>query len=73
MPAKEKEKTSRGAIDRAKESLREVRAELRKVVWPTRQEATNLTMVVIGVSVAVGVFLGLVDFTFAQMFHLLLR
>jgi len=33
-------------------------AELRKVVWPTRQETANLTVVVLVVSIAVGIFLG---------------
>ncbi len=74
MPAKDKDRKGRvGRLDRAQESLREIRSELRKVVWPTRQEAVNLTMIVIGVSAAVGVFLGLVDFGFAEMFKLLLR
>jgi len=74
MPAKDKDRKGRiGRLDRARESLREIRSELRKVVWPTRQEAVNLTMIVIGVSAAVGVFLGLVDFGFAEMFKMLLR
>ncbi len=73
MPVKEKDKKGRSAVDRAREFIREVRSELRKVVWPTRQEAINLTGIVIGVSVAVGVFLGLVDFVFSQGFQLLLR
>lgn len=53
--------------------LREVRTELRKVVWPTRQEALNLTMVTLALSVAVGLFLGSVDFIFQEFFRLLLR
>ncbi|MGE5620345.1 MAG: preprotein translocase subunit SecE [Sphingomonadaceae bacterium] len=73
MPVKEKEKKGRGQAERAREFLREIRSELRKVVWPTRQEAVNLTMIVIGVSAAVGVFLGLVDFTFSEMFRIILR
>lgn len=74
MPVKEKDKKGRvSQLDRTREFLREIRSELRKVVWPTRQEAVNLTMIVIGVSAAVGVFLGVVDFTFAEMFHILLR
>ena len=73
MPAKEKEKKGRGQTERLSEFIREVRSELRKVVWPTRAEATNLTMIVIGVSAAVGVFLGLVDFAFSEMFRVLLR
>jgi preprotein translocase subunit SecE len=51
----------------------EVRAELRKVVWPTRREAANLTALVIAVSVAMGVLLGVVDYAFAELFRLLVR
>jgi preprotein translocase subunit SecE len=47
----------------------DVRAELRKVVWPTRREAANLTALVIAVSVAMGVLLGLVDYAFAEIFR----
>ena len=52
--------------------LIEVRSELKKVVWPTRQEATNLTALVVGISVAVGFVLGFVDFAFAELFRVLL-
>jgi preprotein translocase subunit SecE len=45
--------------------LRETRAELRKVHWPTRQEAWNLTKVVLGVTVSMALFLGLLDYLFA--------
>ena len=36
--------------------------ELRKVVWPSRQETANLTVVVLVVAIAVGIFLGVIDF-----------
>jgi preprotein translocase subunit SecE len=36
--------------------------ELRKAVWPTKQEATRKTLQVIFVSVFVAVFLGVVDY-----------
>lgn len=42
----------------------EVIAELRKVTWPTREDTIHLTIVVLVVSVAVGVFLGGVDIFF---------
>lgn len=58
---------------RLAESVREVRSELRKVVWPTRDEAIRLTAVVIGVCAAVGLTLGAVDFLFAELFRLILR
>ena len=41
--------------------------ELRKVVWPTRQEAMHLTMVVIIVSVILGAFLGGIDIGFGWL------
>jgi preprotein translocase SecE subunit len=50
--------------------VRESRIELRKVVWPTRQEATRLTLVVIAVSAGVGLILGGFDFGIAQLFSL---
>ena len=50
--------------------VRESRIELRKVVWPTRQEATRLTLVVIAVSAGTGLVLGGFDFLIAQLFSL---
>jgi len=52
--------------------FRDVRSELRKVVWPTRRETVNLTTVVLALSAAVGAFLGVVDFVFQELFRLLL-
>lgn len=50
--------------------VRESRTELRKVVWPTRQEATRLTIVVIAVSAGTGLILGGFDFGISQLFNL---
>jgi len=41
--------------------------ELRKVVWPSRQEAMHLTMVVIIVSVILGAALGGIDIGFGWL------
>lgn len=41
--------------------------ELRKVVWPTRQEAINLSLLVVIVSVVIGALLGLLDYGFTQL------
>ena len=51
--------------------FKEVRAEIRKVTWPSRREATNLTLIVLGVTAAASVFMGLVDWVFAQLFALI--
>ena len=53
--------------------VRDSRIELRKVVWPTREETTRLTLVVIGVSVAVGVLLGGFDYLVEQIFSLVVH
>ncbi len=45
----------------------EVWAELKKVVWPTREEATRLTIMVLTVSVVIGVILGLIDVGFSVL------
>ncbi len=52
--------------------IRETRSELKKVTWPTRQQATRLTGVVIAVSVAVGLFMGGLDYIFELFFKALL-
>jgi preprotein translocase subunit SecE len=41
--------------------FRETIGELKKVSWPTRQEALNMTIVVIVVMTGVAVFLWLID------------
>jgi preprotein translocase subunit SecE len=47
-------------------------AELRKVVWPTRQEATYLTTIVIVVTVAVAITLWVVDLGFSELMNVIL-
>jgi len=48
--------------------LRETWAEMKKVRWPTRQEAQNLTLIVLAVTVGMAIILGLMDFFFAWEF-----
>ncbi len=36
-------------------------AELKKVAWPTRETVVSLTLIVIGVSVAVGAYIAVLD------------
>ncbi|MBM3131222.1 MAG: preprotein translocase subunit SecE [Chloroflexi bacterium] len=52
--------------------FRETRAELRKVVWPTRQEAINLTLIVLGTIVVMSVFFGAIDYLLTALFRLLI-
>ena len=52
--------------------LRETRAELSKVSWPTRQEATTLTIVVLVTVFVSSIILGAFDLLFARLVGLIL-
>ena len=52
---------------------KETRAELRKVTWPSREEAINLTAIVVAVTTAMAVFLGVMDFIFSKLFGLTIQ
>ena len=43
------------------EFIRQVQAEMRKVVWPTRQETLQTTLVIIVVVIILSILLGLID------------
>lgn len=51
--------------------LLEVISELRKVNWPTRQETTRLTLLVLAISISIGIFLGVIDNLFSRIFSLI--
>lgn len=52
--------------------LKEVRTELDKVVWPTREQLVRLTALVVVISLAVGLFIGAIDFIFFKVMEVLL-
>lgn len=52
-------------------TFRELRAEMKKVVWPTRDETTRLTIVVILVSAIISVILFAADSLFNWLLLLL--
>jgi preprotein translocase subunit SecE len=49
--------------------IQESREELKKVTWPSRQQVTRDTMVVIGISVAVAAFFGAIDYGLMALFR----
>ena len=51
---------------------RETTAELRKVVWPSRDQAVNLTLIVVTTVVAMSAFLGVIDFFLTQLVKLII-
>lgn len=52
--------------------FRETVGELRKVSWPTRKEAVNLTIVVLIVTVLMSTILGFLDFVFSRFIAVIL-
>ncbi len=46
---------------------------MKKVVWPSRQEATNLTIIVLAVTVTMAASLGLIDYLLTKLFALIIR
>jgi preprotein translocase subunit SecE len=58
--------------DRIREYLRETIGELRKVNWPTRQEAIRLTQIVVLVIFLMAAILGGLDALFSELFALII-
>jgi len=52
--------------------LKAAKTELRKVTWPTPQEAWQLTRVVIVTMILMSAILGLLDFVFTQLIAFIL-
>lgn len=53
--------------------IRECRQELTKVIWPSKHQLRDHTLLVIGVSIAVAAFLGAVDYLSTFGFEQFLR
>ncbi len=51
--------------------LREVKVELKKVVWPSRREVSGSTGVVIVTVIIVAIYLGILDSILQQMMMLI--
>lgn len=53
--------------------LRDTRAELKHVSWPTTRQAVIYTALVVGVSIIVAAFTGVLDFVYSEAINLLVR
>lgn len=53
--------------------FKEVKSELAKVVWPTKDEVVKLTIIVVAVSLAVGLYIGALDIIMAKVMDLLVK
>ena len=67
-----KKTTTRKQPNAVQRYYRETVGELRKVSWPTREEAINLTTITLVVIVLMSAFLGTLDYIFNQIFAVIL-
>jgi preprotein translocase subunit SecE len=51
-------------MEKIKQFLREAYGELRRVSWPTREQTIQYTTLVVVISMAVALFLGILDYIF---------
>ncbi len=60
-------------IEKTKEFFREVKIEMKKVVYPSREELVGSTWVVIFTAIVISVFLGIVDLGLSKLVKIALR
>src|SRR5215204_6231789 len=75
-PARTKEAESKPSVlaersGRIRKLYDDTRSELKKITWPDRETTRNLTIVVIGISVVLGIALGGIDYVLFQIFEAL--
>lgn len=59
-------------MSRITDYLKETRAELRHVNWPTRKQAAVFTVLVVAVSLATAAYLGAFDYLFSRILQLIM-
>ena len=62
-PAKKKD----GFLKKASRFFKDLRSEVKKVVWPTRKEVTTTCVAVLVLVFVMSLFLGLVDFGLSRL------
>lgn len=59
-------------LSKVREYFASVRAEVSRVSWPSRREVLTFTVLVIVLTLALGVYLGVVDLVLQHLLRLLL-
>ncbi len=53
--------------------LKEVKTELKKVKWPSREAVIKMTIIVIGISTVVSLFISSLDLAFTKLTELIIK
>jgi preprotein translocase subunit SecE len=72
-PGAAKSPAQQGYIGKSIQFLREVKAELKKVTWPSRKQTLGSTVVVIILVMIVSLFLGVVDMGLSALARVVLQ
>lgn len=67
------EAEKKGKFARLKKWFREMKSELKKVVWPSGKQVLNNSLIVVACVVIVGLIVGLLDFGAGELLSLFLK
>jgi preprotein translocase subunit SecE len=62
-----------GYLEKGLQFLREAKAELKKVTWPSKKQTIGSTVVVIVLVMIISLFLGVVDMALSSLIHIVLQ
>ncbi|MFH1946931.1 MAG: preprotein translocase subunit SecE [Candidatus Magasanikbacteria bacterium] len=51
-------------LEKIKDYFKGAFREMKKVVWPSKKQTTTYTIIVIGMSIGVAIFFGILDYAF---------
>ena len=60
-------------FNKIKNFIKEAIAELKKVIWPTKKDLRNSTIVVLSTIIIASIFIGLVDIFFTKVLPLFIK
>ena len=60
-------------FNKVNDFIKEAMAELRKVIWPTKKDLKNSTIVVISTIIIASIFIGLIDIFFTKVLTLFMK
>ena len=70
--AEKKKAEKKGIWKTIVQFLRDVRIEMKKVIWPSRQEVINYTVVVLVTVTVVSTFILVMDLILSRLLHLII-
>lgn len=70
--ASDKKQNSKKAASKVSRYFRELKSEIKKVVWPDKKQIVNNTLIVLGALVVASIFIGVLDLVLGGLVTLVL-